>query len=162
MQKMQKQNLIRVRKVVINIGIGRLKDKKEAVETITNHLALLSGQKASPRPAKVAVSSFKTRKGMIVGYKITLRGKRMRDFLDRLIMLTIPRMRDFRGIPLKSADERGNLTLGIKEHIIFPEIIGENVREIFGLEVTVVSNAKSREEAIELFRKLGFPLQKDV
>lgn len=148
----------RILKAVVNSGIGKIRDKKDAVEAVETHLALITGQKASPRPARVAVSSFKTRKGMTVGYKVTLRGKRMYNFLDRLINFAIPRMRDFRGVSLKSIDPNGNLTIGIREHIIFPEVIGEDIKHIFGLEVTVVTNAKGRDETIQLLRLLGFPL----
>ena len=99
---------------------------------------------------------------MVIGYRVTLRGQRMYDFLSRLVNLAIPRMRDFRGINPHAIDQGGNLTLGIREHIIFPEMIGEDVRNIFGLEVTVVTNAKNRKEAEELLRLIGFPLQKNV
>jgi large subunit ribosomal protein L5 len=150
----------RIKKVVINIGIGKVRDQKETVEVIVKQLTMIAGQSIAPRPAKQAMASFKTRQGMVIGYKTTLRGLKMYDFLSRLTNLAIPRMRDFRGIPLKGIDAGGNLTLGVKEHIIFPEMIGENIKDIFGFEVTVVTNAKSREEAIELFRGLGFPLQK--
>lgn len=150
----------RILKVVVNVGTGKMRDKKEAVETVEKHLALITGQKASPRPARVAVASFKTRQGMTVGYKVTLRGERMYDFLDKLIGFAIPRTRDFRGIPLKSVDGSGNLTAGVKEHIVFPEMVGEDVRNIFGLEATIVTNAKIREHAVALFRLLGFPFEK--
>jgi len=150
----------RIEKVVINVGTGKVRDKKESVEAVVKGLALMTGQKASPRPARKAVSSFKTRQGVIVGYKVTLRGGKMYDFLARLMNLAIPRMRDFHGIQLRSIDQNGNLTIGIKENIIFPEMAGESVKDIFSLEVTVVTNAKNRNEAIELFRKLGFPLEK--
>ncbi len=150
----------RVLKVVVNVGTGKMRDKKDMVEGVIRQLVLITGQKASPRPTKQAIASFKTRIGMIVGYATTLRGARMYDFLDRLINLAIPRTRDFRGISLKSIDQGNNLTLGIKEHIVFSEMIGEDVRSIFGLEVTVVTNAKKREEAIALFKLLGFPLSK--
>lgn len=152
----------RILKIVVNSGIGKLREKKDAVEAVEKQLTLITGQKTSPRPAKKAVASFKTRIGMTIGHKVTLHGARMYEFLERLINLAIPRLRDFRGIPLKSVDQSGNLTLGIKEHIVFPEMIGEDVRTIFGLEVTAVTNAKKKEEAIELFRLLGFPLQKNV
>ena len=151
----------RILKVVVNVGTGKMREKKEAVETVEKHLALITGQKPSPRPARIAVSSFKTRQGMTVGYKVTLRGERMYDFLDRLINFAIPRTRDFRGIPLKSVDQGGNLTMGIREHIVFPEMIGEDVRNIFGLEVTVVTSAKKREEAAAFFNLLGFQFQKN-
>lgn len=148
----------RIVRTIVNVGIGsRLKDEK-VQETISSDLALITGQKPTPTLAKKAISAFKTRKGMIVGLKVTLRGKRMLDFLSRLINVALPRTRDFRGLPLKSIDEGGNLTIGIKEHIIFPEITHEDVKKIFGLEVTVITNAKSREEALELFKLLGFPI----
>lgn len=150
----------RILKVAVNIGVGKIRDKKDAVETVERQLVLITGQKLFPRPARIAVASFKTRQGMTVGYKATLRGHRMYDFLFRFINLAIPRMRDFRGIPLKSIDQNGNLTIGIKEHIVFPEMIGEDVRTIFGFEATAVTNVKTREEAVELFRLLGFPLVK--
>ena len=150
----------RIRKVVLNVGIGKLREKKDAVETVVAHLTMLAGQKPAPRPARIAVSSFKTREGMIVGYKVTLQGKMMFDFLNRLVNLAIPRTRDFRGLNPHAIDEGGNLTLGIKEHIVFPEMIGEDVRTIFGLEVTVVTNAKSKDEARELFTLLGFPFKR--
>ena len=150
----------RILKVVINVGTGKVRDKKDAIEMIERHLAFIAAQKPSLRSAKKAVASFKSRKGMTVGYAATLRGARMFDFLYRLVHFAIPRTRDFRGIPLRSIDHGGNLTVGIREHIVFPEMIGEDIRAIFGLEATIVTNAKTREEAIALFRLLGFPLQK--
>jgi len=121
---------------------------------------MIIGQKTSPRPARISIASFKSRQGMIIGYAATLRGKRMYDFLSRLINVAMPRSRDFRGIPETSVDSSGNLTIGIREHIAFPEIIGEDVKTIFGLEATLVSNAKSREEALEFYRDLGVPFKK--
>lgn len=151
----------RIKKVVINTGIGRaLKDEK-LQETINRDLAIITGQKPVPTLARGAISGFKIRQGMVIGLKVTLRGKRMYDFLDRLVGAAIPRVRDFRGLPLKSIDEGGNLNIGIKEHIIFPEIAHEDIRFIFGFEVTMVTNSKKREEAVELFRLLGFPIKKD-
>lgn len=150
----------RIEKVVVNIGIGKLREKKDAVEAVEKQLALIVGQKLLPRPVKKAIASFKTRIGMVVGYKATLRGQRKFDFLDRMVHFAIPRTRDFRGISLSSIDHAGNLTLGFKEHIVFPEMIGEDVKNIFSFEATIVTNAKKREEAIALFRLLGFPLQK--
>lgn len=151
----------RIKKVVVNSGIGKaLKDEK-IQETISRDLAVITGQKPVPTLAKGAISGFKIREGMVVGLKVTLRGKRMYEFLDRLVGSAIPRIRDFRGLPEKSIDKGGNLNIGIKEHIIFPEIANEDIRFIFGFEVTVVTNAKNREEAAELFRLLGFPIKKD-
>lgn len=150
----------KIRKVIVNVGIGSgaLKDEK-AQELIAKDLALITGQKPAPTQAKKAISSFKTRKGMIVGLKVTLRGKMMFDFLFRLINVAIPRIRDFRGLDPKLIDQGGNLNIGIKEHIIFPEISTEDVKRIFGMEVTIVANARNREEAIELFKLLGFPIK---
>lgn len=145
-------------KVVVNCGVGRFRDQKEQ-EEIQKFLTLITGQKPSPRPAKQAIAAFKTRKGLIIGYRVTLRGKRMYDFLSRVIDIALPRTRDFKGIEAKSFDARGNLTIGIKEHIVFPEIIGEDYRFLFGLEVTVVTDAKKREEGIALLRLMGFPIQ---
>ena len=149
----------RIVKIVVNTGVGRLKDEKEK-ELIQKFTSMIAGQKAHARPAKKSIASFKSREGMIIGYKATLRGKRMYDFLTRLMDMTLPRSRDFRGISESSVDEFGNLTIGIKEHIAFPEIIGEDVKTIFGLEATLVTNAKSRDEALELYRELGIPFKK--
>lgn len=149
----------RVLKIVVNIGAGRIKDDKKAVEDVLKILNLITGQKPSPRPSKKAISSFKTRIGLIVGYKVTLRSKRMFDFLEKLVNFTLPRVRDFRGLGLSSIDKGGNLTLGFKEHLAFPETIGEDFKGIYGLELTIVTNAKSREEAIEFFKLLGFPFK---
>lgn len=148
----------RIGKVVVNVGVGRIRDEKQH-EEIRKYIALITGQKPAPRPAKKAIASFKTRKGLIVGYQVTLRGKRMWDFLSRLINIALPRTRDFRGIDSKSFDPKGNLTIGIKEHIVFPEITGEDYRFLFGLEVTVVTTAKKREEGAELLKLLGFPIK---
>lgn len=149
----------RILKVVVNAGIGRLKDDKER-EEIARFLELVTGQKPQKRPARIAIASFKTRVGSLVGYRVTLRGKRMHDFLDRLVNSAIPRMRDFRGISLSSIDEYGNLHIGIREHIIFPEMIGEDIRRIYSIQATIVTNAGSKETAEVLFRLLGFPLAK--
>lgn len=148
----------RIEKVVVNIGVGRIRDEKSH-ETMTKALALITGQKPSPRPARVAISAFKTRKGLVIGYATTLRGKRMYDFLERLIKIALPRTRDFQGIGEKSFDGRGNLTIGVKEHIVFPEMIGEDVRSIFGFEVTVVTTARKRKEGIALLKAMGFPIR---
>lgn len=148
----------RIAKVVVNTGVGRIRDDKQ-LEEIRRTLALITGQKTASRPAKKAIAAFKTRKGLVVGYQVTLRGRRMWDFITRLVAVAIPRQRDFRGLDPKSFDQRGNLTIGLKEHIVFPEVIGEDVRFIFGLEVTVVTTAKRREEGIELLKLLGFPIR---
>ncbi|MBI4132035.1 MAG: 50S ribosomal protein L5 [Candidatus Sungbacteria bacterium] len=149
----------RIVKVVVNVGVGRIREEKQH-EAVGRALGLITGQKPAPRPAKKAIAAFKTRRGLVVGYRVTLRGQRMWDFLDRLVSVAIPRQRDFRGIDPKSFDPHGNLTIGFKEHIVFPEMIGEDVPFIFGLEVTIVTTARTREEGLALLKALGFPIQK--
>ena len=149
----------KIQKVTVNTGVGRIRDEKQ-LESIQKYLTMITGQKPVPRKAKKAIAAFKTRIGMVVGYSVTLRGKRMYDFLDRLVGAALPRTRDFQGIPVGAFDRGGNLTIGIKEHIVFPEMTGEDVRFIFGLEVTVVTTAKSKGEGEALLRSLGFPIQK--
>lgn len=148
----------RVEKVVINIGVGRMRDEKQH-SAVVKAITLITGQKPSPRPARKAIAAFKTRKGLIVGYKTTLRGKMMWDFILRLISVAMPRQRDFRGISEDSLDAKGNLTIGFKEHIVFPEMIGEDMPFIFGFEVTVATTAKKREEGVALLKHLGFPIK---
>ncbi|MBI4919904.1 50S ribosomal protein L5 [Candidatus Azambacteria bacterium] len=151
--------LPRLKKVVINIGLGRsLKDEK-FLEVATKDLALIAGQKLKTTAAKQSIANFKTRQGMIVGAMATLRGERMYDFVSRLIDVALPRSRDFRGLNPKSIDKSGNLTIGVKEHIVFPEIKGEEVRNIFGFEITFAVKAKNRDEAIVLYKTLGFPMK---
>jgi large subunit ribosomal protein L5 len=149
----------RILKVVLNTGFNpTLKDEK-VQEEIANNLALIAGQKAVVRQARKSIAGFKIREGMGVGLSITLRGQKMYDFLDRLVNIALPRSRDFRGLPLKNIDQAGNLNVGIKEQIIFPEISAESAKNIFGFEITVVTTAKTRQEGIELFKLLGFPLK---
>lgn len=148
----------KIRKVVVSMGIGRLRDEKER-EEVKKYLRLITGQEPSPRPAKKAIAAFKTREGLIIGYQVTLRGVRMYDFISRLIDVALPRTRDFRGIDETSFDAQGNLTIGIKEYIVFPEMIGEDYRFLFGLEVTVVTASKKREEGITLLKLIGFPIK---
>jgi large subunit ribosomal protein L5 len=155
----------KIEKVVINTGFGRLisgkssEEQKKIYQPILEDLALISGQKPILRGAKKSISAFKIRKSLPIGASVTLRRKKMYDFLERLIHIALPRCRDFRGIDPKSFDKKGNLTIGIKEHIAFPEILPEKVKTIFGLEVTIVTNAKNKEEAIELFKLIGFPIK---
>jgi large subunit ribosomal protein L5 len=155
----------KIGKVTINTGFGRLvsgkasDEQKKICEAILNDLNLISSQRAILTKAKKAVSAFKIRENQIIGAKVTLRKKRMYDFLERLIYIALPRSRDFQGIDEKSFDKKGNLTIGIKEHICFPEISPERVKNIFGLEITVVTNAKSKEEGLELLRLIGFPIE---
>ena len=150
-------SLPRPKKVVVNIGAGRLRDPKDHEEVI-KVLTLITGQKPVARGAKKAIASFKTRQGQIVGFKVTLHGQRMWDFLERLSAIVLPRVRDFRGLSSSAVDAGGNLTIGFREHIVFPEVSNEDVRHIFGLEVTIVLEAKDREEAMAWYRAVGFPL----
>lgn len=150
----------RVEKVVLSTGTGIAKDK-ERIKVIIDRLEKITGQKAVPRPAKKSIATFKTREGQIIGYQVTLRGSRMYDFLDRFFHIALPRTRDFRGIKRTSVDEMGNLTMGIPEHIIFPETADEELRDIFGLAVTIVTTARSRAEALDFFEHVGAPFRKE-
>jgi len=149
----------KILKVTINSGVGRFRQDEKANEDIIKDITTLAGQKAVTTQAKKAIASFKTRQGQVIGIKVTLRGRRMYDFVDRLISLALPRTRDFRGLPAKSVDQRGSLNIGLKEQIVFPEISHEHVRTIFGLEISVTTNAKSQPEGIELFKLMGFPIK---
>lgn len=148
----------RVVKVVVAAGVGKVKDKSK-IAIIEDRLAKITGQKAAPRGAKKSIATFKVRQGDIVGYQATVRGAHMFDFLDKLVHIALPRTRDFRGIKPSSIDEMGNLTIGIKEHTIFPETSDEDLKDVFGFAVTVVSTAKDTKEAEAFYRHLGFPLQ---
>lgn len=149
-----------VKKVVINVGIGRIIKDNTAVERVKRDLLVLSGQNPSVRKAKKSVSSFKIRKGVPVGMIVTMRGKRMYDFLDRLVSIALPMSKDFRGIDPKNVDARGNLNLGIKEHNIFPEVTYESIKDLFSLQVTVTTTAKTHEQGIALLQLLGFKFKK--
>ena len=149
----------KIEKVIINIGLGRaLKDEK-FLEIALRDIALITGQKPKTTLAKKSIANFKIREGMVIGAVSTLRGQKMRDFVTRLVKIALPRTRDFRGIDAKSIDKSGNLTIGVKEHIVFPEIKGEEVRKIFGFEITIVVKAKNKEEALALYKTLGFPIK---
>jgi large subunit ribosomal protein L5 len=155
----------KIEKSVINTGFGKEiagktgEEQKKFREAILQDLSLISGQKAVLTRAKKAIASFKTRKDMAIGAKVTLRGHKMNDFLERLIHVVLPRSRDFRGIESVSIDQRGNLAVAVKEHIVFPEISPEKAKKIFGLEIIVVTSAKSREEGLQLLKLLGFPIK---
>jgi len=155
----------KLEKIVVNAGIGRLASQPgfpdKVLPELIKDFALITGQKPSTRPAKKSISSFKLREGQVIGLKVTLRGKRLIQFLDKLTKMVLPRIRDFRGLNLDSIDARGNLTVGIRENIAFPEINPEVSKTSFGLEITIVPKAvKSREEAIQLYRNLGVPIKK--
>lgn len=157
----------RIEKVVVNTGFGRLisgksqKDSEKIYKQILDALVLIVGQKPVLTKSKKSISGFKLRDGIPIGAKITLRGQKMYDLLERLVFIVLPRTRDFAGLEPNSIDMAGNLTIGIKEHIIFPEISPEKAKKIFGLEITVVNSAKTKEQGIELFRLLGFPIKKN-
>lgn len=153
--KLQAPKLV---KVVISTGTGKIKDKKK-VELIQDRLAKITGQKSAPRGAKKSIATFKVRQGDIIGFQVTLRGARMFDFLDKLVHIALPRSRDFRGLTPKAIDAMGNMTIGLKEHTIFPEASDENLSDVFGLAITVVSTAKNKKEAEAFYRHLGVPLQ---
>lgn len=152
-------------KAVINTGFGRLitsktgDDYRKTLDAISGDLSHIAGQHATLTKAKHSIAGFKLREGSPVGAKVTLRGKRMYDFLDRLVNVVLPRSRDFRGIELSTVDANGNLALGIKEHIFFPEIAPEKVKDMFGLQITIATSATTREEGLALFRLLGFPFK---
>ena len=144
-------------KIIVSSGVGKAdKAKKQVVES---RLARITGQKASPRAAKASIAQFKMREGDIVGYQVTLRGARMYDFIDKLIHIALPRTRDFRGLSAGAIDEMGNLTIGIKDNTIFPETSEEDLKDVFGIAVTIVTTAKTKEEADAFFRHIGIPFK---
>ncbi len=150
----------KILKAVINVGIGKFKDDQKFLEAVENNLKRISGQKPIYTYSKKSISAFKVRAGDKVGLKVTLRGKRLYHFLDKLINVTFPRVRDFQGIdPKKSLDQQGNLNIGFKEQIVFPEIKSDEVEKIHGLEVAVVTTAKNWEEGYYLLKSLGFPFK---
>src|SRR5687767_2083573 len=144
----------RIVKVTVNTGVGRMLKDGRATDKVEADLALLTGQKASGRAAKKSVASFKLREGVTVGYAATLRGTRMWDFIDRLVTLALPLSKDFRGIDPKNVDRAGNLNLGLKEHSIFPEINLENIKDIFGLQVTVTTTVGDHDRGLALLMQL--------
>lgn len=148
-----------IEKVVVSVGTGRVDDKAK-IALIQDRLAKITGQKPSARPAKQSIASFKLRAGEIIGYQVTLRGARKIHFLDKLIHLALPQTRDFRGLKTSSIDEMGNYTLGIKEHSIFPETADEELKDVFGMSITLVTTAKTKAECEALLRHIGLPLQK--
>jgi large subunit ribosomal protein L5 len=149
----------RIEKVVVNVGIGKFLKDGNQIQDIKESIRIITGQNPLMTKAKTSIAGFKTREGMEIGVKTTIRGKRKWDFLDRLVGAAIPRIRDFRGIKKSAIDARGNLNLGIKEHMIFPEILPEQVKNIFSLQVNVATTAKNHEEGLELFKQLGFPIE---
>jgi large subunit ribosomal protein L5 len=151
----------RITKVVINVGLGEALDNPKAVEFAVRDVETITGQKAVVTKAKQSIAGFKLREGRIIGVKVTLRGQRMWSFLQRLIHLALPRTRDFQGIPADAFDGRGNYTLGLREQLIFPEINYDKIDKLRGLSVTIVTTAKTDEEAHRLLELLGMPFEHD-
>ena len=149
----------KIEKIVLNMGIGEAKDDSKLTDKAVEDLTLISGQKAIKTKAKKAISGFKIRSGMPLGAMVTLRNKIMYEFLDRLINIALPRIRDFRGLNTKSFDGNGNFSIGIKEHIIFPEINFDKIDKVRGLDITICTSAKSNNEALELLKSFNMPFK---
>lgn len=154
--KMEAPRLV---KVVLTSGVGSGKDKTRHA-LVVDRMTKIAGQKPANRGAKKSIATFKIRQGDIVGYQVTLRGSRMYDFLDKLIHIAFPRTRDFQGITTSSVDEMGNLSFGLREHTIFPETSDEDIRDVFGIGVTIVTTAKNKKDAVVYLRHLGIPFKK--
>lgn len=148
----------RITKVVVSTGVGAGNDKKRR-ELIIDRLTRFTGQAPAPRSAKKSIATFKVRAGDVVGYQVTLRGARMDSFLEKLIHIVFPRVRDFRGVKPTAIDEMGNISIGFKEHTVFPETSDEDIKDLFGVAVTIVTTAKNKKEAEAFLRYVGIPLQ---
>ncbi|MFA6171058.1 MAG: 50S ribosomal protein L5 [Patescibacteria group bacterium] len=151
----------RIIKATINVGVGRNSKDHKYVDEVVKSIIQISGQKPVQTKAKKSIASFKLRQGTITGVMATLRGRRMYDFLEKLVNISFPRVRDFRGISASQVDRTGNLTVGFKENIVFPEISQDEVENIHGLEISVTTNAKTREEGLELLKLIGFPFKEE-
>ncbi|HNZ83740.1 MAG TPA: 50S ribosomal protein L5 [Candidatus Pacearchaeota archaeon] len=157
----------KIEKVVVNVGFGREAAKttgearRKVMDMISTDLATITGQKILFTKARKSIAGFKIRDGLIIGAKVTLRRQMMWDFLERLIFIALPRTRDFRGLDLGKIDQNGNLNIGMKEQTVFPEIIQEKEKQVFGLQITVCTTAKTRKDGINLFRAMNFPLKKE-
>lgn len=151
----------RITKAVLNVGFGRQAKEKAYIDNVISALSRISGQTPLKNKAKKSVSAFKIREGMVIGASVTLRGKRMYDFVNKLVNVTFPRVRDFRGISEKFVDRDGNITIGFKENLPFPEIKADEVENVFGLEVSIATKCRNREEGLELLKLMGFPFKKE-
>ena len=151
----------KIKKIILNIGVGEGKDDSKLIDKALEDLTLISGQKAVKTISKKAISGFKIRAGMPLGVKVTLRNKIMYEFLDRLVNIAIPRIRDFRGLNMKSFDGNGNFSMGIKEHVIFPEINFDKVDKIRGMDITICTSAKNNNEALELLKSFNMPFREN-
>jgi large subunit ribosomal protein L5 len=152
----------RLQKITLNMGVGDAKTEAKVLDNAVDQLSIIAGQRAQVRRARKSIASFKLREGMPVGARVTLRGARMWEFLDRLVSIALPRIRDFRGLSVRSFDGRGNYSLGIREQIIFPEINYDDVDAIRGLDVAITTTAKTNEQAEALLRGLGMPFPRDT
>lgn len=150
----------KLEKVILNMGVGEGKENAKALDSAVNDMTLIAGQKPVVIKAKKSVAAFKLREGMSIGCKVTLRGKRMYDFADKFLNVALPRVRDFRGVPVNSFDGRGNYSMGVKEQLIFPEIEYDKVEKIRGMDITFVTTAKTDEEAKELLKLMGMPFSR--
>ena len=162
MLKLELKNIFevpKIEKITLNMGVGEGKEDSKLIDKAQEDLSLISGQKAVKTKSKKAISGFKIRAGMPLGVKVTLRNKIMYEFLDRLINIAIPRIRDFRGLNIKSFDGNGNFSMGIKEHVIFPEINFDKVEKIRGLDITICTSAKNNNQAIELLKSFNMPFK---
>ena len=163
MERFKYKNIMEVpklNKIVINIGLGSAKDNQKVLESALRDLEIISGQKPVITTAKKSIANFKLREGMKIGTKVTLRGEKMYDFLDRLVNIALPRVRDFRGVSASSFDGRGNYALGIKEQLIFPEIVYDMIDQIRGMDIIIVTTAKTDEDSKALLELLGMPFKK--
>jgi len=163
MKELGRDNIMtipRLSKVTVNVGVGRIAKEEAKINHIIEDLKKITGQKPAVRKARKSIAGFKLREGMDIGLVVTLRGRRMYDFIDKLINIALPRSRDFYGIKLSAVDQNGNLNVGIKEQSIFPEISYESIKDIFGFQVTITTTAKNRADGLALFRAVGFPLVK--
>jgi len=150
-----------IEKVVVNVGVGEAPKNQKLLDSVVEELSIITGQKPVVNRARKSISNFSLREGMPVGVSVTLRKSRMYEFLDRLVSAAIPRVRDFRGLPTRSFDGRGNYTLGVKEQIIFPEINYDRVQEVHGMDITVVTSTNKDDEAFALLRQMGFPFRSE-
>jgi large subunit ribosomal protein L5 len=148
-------------KIVVNMGVGEAVANSKLVDAAMNDLALITGRRPRLNRARVSVAAFKLRENMPIGCKVTLRGELMYEFYDRLVNLSLPRIRDFRGVPTRGFDGRGNYTLGIKEHIIFPEIDYDKIAQVFGMDITIVTTARTDEQALALLTHMKMPFRKN-
>ncbi|HRY82655.1 MAG TPA: 50S ribosomal protein L5 [Candidatus Moranbacteria bacterium] len=149
----------RIKKVVVNVGVGKFLKDSNQIEDIAKSISTITGQKPLSTKSKKSIAGFKIREGLEVGMKVTLRGERMWNFVEKLVQAALPRVKDFHGLKDSAVDASGNLNIGIKEHLIFPEILPEEVKNIFSLEVTIVTDAHDRAKGLTLFKLLGFPME---